>query len=43
MFADTKIELQRLVNRLKEYCDRFKLKINIAKTNIIVGIMIIFL
>ena len=36
MFADTKIELQRLINRLKEYCDRFKLKINIAKTNIIV-------
>ena len=36
MFADTKIELQRLINRLKEYYDRFKLKINIAKTNIIV-------
>ena len=36
MFADKKTELQRLINRLKEYCDRFKLKINIAKTNIIV-------
>ena len=33
MFADTKVELQRLINRLKEQCDRFLLKINIAKPN----------
>ncbi|MEW8546516.1 MAG: reverse transcriptase family protein, partial [Candidatus Thiodiazotropha sp.] len=36
MFADSKVELQRLINKLKEYCDTFQLKINIAKTGIIV-------
>ncbi|MEW8546871.1 MAG: reverse transcriptase domain-containing protein [Candidatus Thiodiazotropha sp.] len=36
MFADTKIELQRLINRLENYCNEFKLKINMDKTNIIV-------
>ena len=36
LFADTKVELQRLINRLKIYCDKFKLKINLKKTNVIV-------
>ena len=36
LFADTKVELQRLINMLKLYCDRFKLKININKTNVII-------
>ena len=35
LFADTKVELQRLINRLKLYCDKFKLKINLKKTNVI--------
>ena len=55
MFADTNVELQRLINRLKEYCDRSALKINIAKTRVVYfkmvgtsentrnGFMIIFL
>lgn len=35
MFADTNVELQRQINRLKEYCDRSALKINIAKTSVV--------
>ena len=33
---DTKVELQRLINRLKLYRHRFKLKININKINVMV-------
>ena len=36
MFADSKVELQRLINNLAKYCKTFKLKINMSKTNIIV-------
>ena len=36
MFAETKIELQRLLNKLFEYCSRWNLKVNIEKTKIIV-------
>ena len=36
LFADTKVELQRLINKLKLYCDKYKLKINLKKTNVIV-------
>ena len=36
LFAESKVELQRLINRLKLYCDTFKLKINLNKTNIMV-------
>ena len=34
LFADTKIELQILINRLKLHCDTFKLKINLNKPNV---------
>ena len=36
IFADSKVEFQRLVNNLAKYCNTFKLKINMSKTNIIV-------
>ena len=36
LFAETKIELQRLLNKLFEYCSRWNLKVNIDKTKIIV-------
>ena len=36
LFAESKVELQRLINRLKLYCDTFKLKINLNKTNVMV-------
>ena len=36
MFADSKVELQCLINDLAKYCKTFKLKINMGKTNIIV-------
>ena len=36
MFADSKVELQRLINNLAKYCKTFKLKINMNKTNIVV-------
>ena len=31
MFAETKIELQRKLNRLYGYCQQWHLKVNIAK------------
>ena len=31
MFADSKVELQRLINNLAKYCKTFKLKINMSK------------
>ena len=36
MFADSKVELQHLINNLAKYCKTFKLKKNMSKTNIIV-------
>ena len=36
MFAESKIELQRLLNKLHEYCSQWNLKVNIDKTNVIV-------
>ena len=36
MFAESKIELQRLLNKLHEYCSQWDLKVNIDKTNVIV-------
>ena len=36
IFADSKVELQRLINNLASYCKTFKLKVNMRKTNIIV-------
>ena len=36
LFAESKVELQRLINRLKLYCDTFKLKIYLNKTNVLV-------
>ena len=36
LFADSKVELQRLINKLATYCKTFKLKVNLGKTNIIV-------
>ena len=32
MFADSKVELQHLIN-LAKYCNTFKLKVNMSKTN----------
>ena len=36
IFAETVIELQRMINRLKEYCTIWRLTINILKTKVIV-------
>ena len=36
MFAESKIELQRLLNKLHEYCSQWNPKVNIDKTNVIV-------
>ena len=36
LFADSKVGLQRLINKLAMYCKTFKLKVNLGKTNIIV-------
>ena len=36
IFAETVIELQRLINRLIEYCDRWHVNVNINKTMVIV-------
>ena len=36
IFAETVIELQRLINRLIEYCNRWHVNVNINKTMVIV-------
>ena len=36
MFAESKIELQRLLNKLYAYCTKWNLKVNIDKTKVIV-------
>lgn len=36
IFADTVIELHRLMNRLSPYCDAWRLKVNLLKTKVIV-------
>lgn len=36
LFAETRIELQRMINRLKSYCDCWNLKINLQKTKVVV-------
>ena len=36
IFSETVTELQRLINKLAEYCDRWRLTINLLKTKIIV-------
>lgn len=36
LLAETKIELQRLLNKLKSYCTTWNLKVNLNKTNVIV-------
>lgn len=36
IFSETVIELQRLINKLAEYCERWHLTINLLKTKIIV-------
>ena len=35
-FAETVVELQRMINRLIEYCDRWHVRVNIIKTKVIV-------
>ena len=36
IFAETVVELQRMINRLLEYCDIWHLTINLVKTKVIV-------
>lgn len=36
LYVDTRIELQRLINKLNQYCDSLNHKINLQKTKIIV-------
>lgn len=36
LFAETVIELQRLINRLAEYCDLWQIKVHVLKTKVIV-------
>ena len=36
-FAETVIELQRLINRLVGYCDRWRMKANLLKTKFVVS------
>lgn len=36
LLAETKIELQRLLNKLKEFCTTWNLQVNLNKTNVIV-------
>ena len=36
LVAESKIELQRMINRLKSYCDMWNLKINLQKTKVVV-------
>ena len=36
IFAETVIELQRLINRLGGYCDRWRMKVNLLKTKVVV-------
>ena len=36
IFAETVIELQRLINRLVGYCDRWRMKVNLLKTKVVV-------
>ena len=36
LFAETVIELQRMINRLAEYCDLWHIKVHVLKTKVIV-------
>ena len=36
IFAELVIELQRLINRLVGYCDRWRMKVNLLKTKVVV-------
>ena len=36
LIAETAIKLQRLLNQLGNYCDKYKLTVNLEKTNIVV-------
>ena len=36
LFAETVIELQRMINRLAEYCDLWHIKVHVLKTKVII-------
>lgn len=36
VFADTRMELERLKNKLTQYCDLWNLKMNLHKTKVMV-------